>query len=166
MLTLLPLLAGLTLADVSPVEPAAAPARTLITTNPLNLLVSFLDVEIEQSISGHWSLFGSAGYSLNDSYLILGTTGPVVALGAHWYPAGLGPRGFFVAPQTHLFLSQYYGPMPGGGLTLGYSVVAGRLVMSFGAGANVLVSLSDDPSKPTRRVWTLPAIRVNLGFAI
>jgi len=162
MLALVPLLAtGLTLADVPSVEPATPLAQTLITTNPLNLIISFVDVEVEQSISGSWSLFGSAGYSLNDgaSDLIVGTAGPVVALGAHWYPAGLGPRGFFFAPQAHLFLSTYYGPMPGGGLTAGYNVIAGPFVISPGLGVNVLIG-------PRGYPWVLPAARVNLGIAI
>lgn len=161
-------------------EPPPPLPRTVISTNPLGMLVGTLNVELEQVVMPTLSLFvgpqvqfsQGIGSSPDRSVWGVGAVG-----GLRFYPWGLAPKGLYLSPQLSLaYASVTSGSVEGSGTgfsvagMVGYQWIIGRHFALALAGGVQYLSVSAEASSGTSSAalstsGIYPALRLGLGLA-
>lgn len=148
----------------------AAPHWT-VTVDPLTYALGYAHVQVEGRLSDHSSLYLGPSLRLYDGLLTDGHE-PFVGIGAEaglrWFPWGEAPQGtWLMARGVIARLSTSDPPLPArpggyGSLLVGHTgVIAGRLVLSGGAGVNYLAYTIGGYGVS----GLLPALHTNVGVA-
>ena len=149
-------------ARVEPEPPVAVePAFTRnITINPLAMIFTVFNVEVESRIASMVSFFVGPQVLLSGNVIAFGMT-----TGVRFFMVGEANEGFWISPELGWFYATGGGASAmaySAGALLGYTAIWSHFVLSFGGGVRY-VDLGTSAGSSASGVG--PALRLSVGYA-